>query len=58
MTAGRGGEKLYEQNQSLNVSYAIDYGMYQSHGRKGRGKGTRQRLKSLKQDVKTLLLGQ
>jgi hypothetical protein len=24
MTAGRGGEELYKQNQSLNVSYAMD----------------------------------
>jgi hypothetical protein len=28
MTAGRGGEELYKQNQALNVSYATDY-LYQ-----------------------------
>jgi hypothetical protein len=28
MTAGRGGEEFYKQNQALNVSYAID-GLYQ-----------------------------
>ncbi len=52
ITAGRGREGLGKNNQSLNVSYAIDC-LYQRRRQKGRGKGCAThspRLKSLEQE--------